>query len=95
MSMPKGHSLEQKLKEKPMARIVKSITLTPWALTCILGALHRDARQYLDASEKSKGDGELTAIQCASDAEHIASMLTGISSPSLESFTITVSESEG
>ena len=80
-----------------MARIVKSITLTPWALTFILGALHRNARQwqYRDACEKAKGDGELTAIQCASDAEHIASLLMGISSPSLESVTITVSEREG
>lgn len=78
-----------------MPRIVKSITLTPWALTCILGALHRDARQYRDASEKAKGDGKVTAIQCASDAEHIASLLMGISSPSLESVTITVSETEG
>ena len=48
-----------------MARIVKAITLTPWALTCILGALHRDARQYRDASEKSKGDGKLAAIENA------------------------------
>ena len=78
-----------------MARIVKSIMLTPWALTCILGALHRDARQYRDASEKSKGDGKLAAVQCASDAEHIASLLMGLSSPSLESVTITVSETEG
>ena len=93
--MHKGHSLEQKRKEKPMARIVKSIMLTPWALTCILGALHRDARQYRDASEKSKGDGKLAAVQCASDAEHIASLLMGLSSPSLESVTITVSETEG
>lgn len=78
-----------------MARIVKSITLTPWALTCILGALHRDARQYRDASEKAKGDGKVTAIQCASDAEQIESLLIGLSSPSLESFTLTVSETEG
>lgn len=78
-----------------MPRIVKSITLTPWALTCILGALHRDARQYRDASEKAKGDGKLAAIQCASDAEHIASLLMGISSQSLESVTITISGTEG
>lgn len=78
-----------------MGRIVNSITLTPWALTCILGALHRDARQYREASEKAKGDGKVTDIQCANDAEHIASMLMGISSPSLESVTITVEETEG
>lgn len=78
-----------------MARIVNSITLTPWALTCILGALHRDASRYREESDKVKGDGKAANIQCASDAEHIASMLMGVSSPSLESVTITVEETEG
>lgn len=78
-----------------MARIVKSITLTPWALKFILGALQRDAERSRDSMEGEKGAVRIAAMNCVSDAEHIASMFMGIVSPILDSVTITVSEKEG
>lgn len=71
-------------------RLVKKLTLTPWALLCLQGALRRDAaahRKLLD--EPGKKDADAIA-QIAKDDERLSCLLMGIDDPDMESVDIIV-----
>lgn len=78
-----------------MPRLVQSINLAPWALTCIIGALRRDASTARRKQEETKDEqGRATLSQLASDSEHLASLFSCLSSNRLLSLSVIVVEDE-
>lgn len=71
-------------------RLVKKLTLTPWAMVCLEGALRRDAaahRKLLD--EPGKKDVGAIA-QIAKDDERLSCLLMGIEDQDAEYVDIIV-----
>lgn len=71
-------------------RLVKKLTLAPWAMLCLQGALRRDAaahRKLLD----EPGEKNVGAIaQIAKDDERLSCLLMGIEDQDVESVDIIV-----
>lgn len=71
-------------------RLVKKLTLKPWAMVCLGGALRRDAaahRKLLD----EPGEKNVGAIaQIAKDDERLSCLLMGIEDQDAESVEIIV-----
>lgn len=87
-----GSNLRPQAAEKEsgkMNRIVKTITLTPWALLCIQGALRRDAKAQRALGDKAK-EKPNGALEIAHDNECLASLLQGLDVGSIASVELVV-----
>jgi hypothetical protein len=71
-------------------RLVKKLTLMPWAMVCLQGALRRDAAAHRKLLDEPVGKDVSAIAQIAKDDERLSCLIMGIEDQDAESVDIIV-----